>query len=177
MELLQYIKNNSSTFHIRTKEEIDQLFEELSVQKLPIDNKLDFYIRMSIQKVKLQLYYVLKLEEFRRRSLSIKPKKSDEDSCVVSFSKPANEKAKKKEKKRKYKATSIEKQHESEKRFTKEQLIAANKAKVAKFHPSPDLTAINPKYAQELRKLEEEKKMRERMKGKWVSIVSIPMKG
>lgn len=52
MELLQCLKNNSSTFHIRTKEEIDQLFNELSVQKLPIDNKLDFDIRMAIQKGK-----------------------------------------------------------------------------------------------------------------------------
>lgn len=177
MELLQYIKNNSSTFHIRTKEEIDQLFNELSVQKLPIDNKLDFYIRMSIQKVKLQLYYVLKLEEFRRRSLSIKPKKSDEDSCVVSFSKPANEKAKKKEKKRKYKATSIEKQHESEKRFTKEQLIAANKAKVAKFHPGPDFVASSTLIAKERLKIKHEKEMLEKTKNQWTSIVSIPMGG
>ena len=66
MELLQYLKNNNSTFHLRTKEEIDQLFNELAVNKTPIDNKLDFYIRMSIQKVKLQLYYELKLVEYRR---------------------------------------------------------------------------------------------------------------
>lgn len=55
MGILQYLKKNSSTFHIQTKEEIDQLFNELSIQKEPVDNKLDFYIRMSIQKVKLQL--------------------------------------------------------------------------------------------------------------------------
>ncbi len=66
MEILQHLKNNSSTFHIRTKEEIDQLFNELSAQELPVDNKLDFYIRLSIQKVKLQLYYELKLVEYRR---------------------------------------------------------------------------------------------------------------
>ena len=65
MELLQCLKNNSSTFHIRTKEDIDQLFNELSVKKLPIDNKLDFDIRMAIQKVKLQMYYELKLVEYR----------------------------------------------------------------------------------------------------------------
>lgn len=64
MGLLQSLKNNSSTFHIRTKEEIDQLFSELSILRLPIENKLDFYIRMSIQKVKLQLYYEVKLVEY-----------------------------------------------------------------------------------------------------------------
>ena len=66
MGILEHLKNNSSTFHFRTKEEIDQLFNELSILRLPVDNKLDFCIRMSMQKLKLQLYYELKLGEYRR---------------------------------------------------------------------------------------------------------------
>ena len=66
MVLLHQLKNNSSTVFIRTKEEINHLFSEMASQKLPIDNNLDFKIRMSIQKVKLQLYYELKLAEYRR---------------------------------------------------------------------------------------------------------------
>ena len=54
MELLKHLKVNSSTFHLRAKEEVDELFREMAEQKLPIDDKLDFMIRMSIQKVKLQ---------------------------------------------------------------------------------------------------------------------------
>ena len=175
MGLLEQLKANSSTFHIRKKEEIDMLFDELEESRRTVDNKLDFLIRMSIQQVKLQLYYSIKVDEYRRKPLSVKidiSKKDDGTIAVV-----AQPKTKQKERKRVRKPTSIELQHEMEKGQSKEQLIAANKARIAKFHPSPDLTAINPKYAQELRKLEEEKKMRERMKGKWVSIVSIPIKG
>ena len=66
---------------------------------------------------------------------------------------------------------------ESLKGMTKEEKIAANKARVAKYHPEPDLTSISPNYAKALSKLEHEKKMKERAKKLWYSIVSIPMGG
>ncbi len=59
----------------------------------------------------------------------------------------------------------------------REEIIAANKARVAKYHPEPDLTSISPNYAKALRKLEHEKNMKERAKRLWYSIVSIPMGG
>jgi hypothetical protein len=39
--------------HFQTKEEIDELFSEIKAQGLVIDSKLDYTIRMAIQKVKL----------------------------------------------------------------------------------------------------------------------------
>ena len=164
MELLQCLKNNSSTFHIRTKEEIDQLFNELSVQKLPIDNKLDFDIRMAIQKVKLQLYYELKLVEYRRSVNSAKKVASCESNLAPTV----------KEKKEK---TSFEKENERLKNKIKEELIAENKARVAKYHPEPDLNTCSTTFYKARRKNEHEKEMMEKYKGHWVSIVSIPMKG
>ena len=177
MGLLEHLKNNSSTFHLKTKEEIDVLFAEMEEMGQHVDSQLDFLIRMSIQKVKLQLYYVLKLEEYRRRPLSAKPKVVEEDAKNVSSSEPTEKKTKKKERKRKYKATSIEIQHEMEKGKTKEQLIAANKEKIAKFHPEPDFSKTSPKMAKERLKIKHEKEMLERTKGQWTSIVSIPMGG
>ena len=67
MGLLEQLKANSSTFHIRKKEEIDMLFDELEESRRTVDNKLDFLIRMSIQQVKLQLYYSIKVDEYRRK--------------------------------------------------------------------------------------------------------------
>ena len=48
MGLLEHLKNNSSTFHLRTKEEIDALFAEMEEIGQPVDNQLDFLIRMSM---------------------------------------------------------------------------------------------------------------------------------
>ena len=172
MELLQYLKNNSSTFHIRTKEEIDQLFNELSVQKLPIDNKLDFYIRMSIQKVKLQLYYELKLVEYRRLINSATKVTSSEVNPELIVKEKKDRTHKKKKKK-----TTIEEENERRKNKSKEELIAENKAKVAKYHPEPDFSTCSKTINQSRKKIEHEKEMRERTKGHWVSIISIPMGG
>ena len=172
MELLQCLKNNSSTFHIRTKEEIDQLFNELSVQKLPIDNKLDFDIRMAIQKVKLQLYYELKLVEYRRSVNSAKKVASCESNLAPTVKEKKDRTSKKKKKK-----TSFEKEDERRKNKTKEELIAENKARVAKYHPEPDLNTCSTTFYKARRKNEHEKEMMEKFKGHWVSIVSIPMKG
>lgn len=66
---------------------------------------------------------------------------------------------------------------ESLKGMTKEEKIAANKARVAKYHPEPDLTSLSPHYAKALSKLKHEKIMKERAKRLWYSIVSIPMGG
>ena len=62
-------------------------------------------------------------------------------------------------------------------KMTPEQRIAANKERVAKFHPEPDFSNISPQYARELRKVEHEKSMKEKAKKIWLSIVSIPMGG
>ena len=61
--------------------------------------------------------------------------------------------------------------------MTKEEKIAANKARVAKYHPEPDLNSCCRTIYQSRKKIEHEKEMRERTKGHWVSIVSIPMGG
>lgn len=67
MELLQSLINDSSNVHIRTKEEVEQLFNELSEKNQPIDNTLDLKIRMAIQQVKLQFFYESKLTEYRQK--------------------------------------------------------------------------------------------------------------
>ena len=172
MEILQYLKSNSSTFHIRTKEEIDQLFNELSVHKTPIDNKLDFYIRMSIQKVKLQLYYELKLVEYRR-SVNSATKITSCNSISDSIVKEKKNKTTKKKKKK----TSLEEDDERRKNKTKEELIAENRARIAKLHPAPNLDFISKTIYQSRKKIEHEKEMREKTKGQRVSIISIPMGG
>jgi hypothetical protein len=174
MGILQHLKTNSSTFHLRTKEEIDVLFAEMEEKGQTVDSQLDFLIRMSIQKVKLQLYYVLKLEEYRRKPISVKMKVSNKDANIVSISESAKKKVKKKKKQKK---SSIEKQLESEKGLTKEQLIAANKAKVAKFHLEPDFSIFSPQYKRALQKLKYEREMKEKTKNQWVSVVSVPMGG
>lgn len=61
--------------------------------------------------------------------------------------------------------------------MTKEEKIAANKARVAKYHPEPDFSTISPQYQKALSKLEHEKTMKERAKKLWYSIVSVPMGG
>lgn len=57
--------------------------------------------------------------------------------------------------------------------MTKEEKIAANKARVAKYHPEPDLSNISPAYRRVLSKLEFEKGL----KKIWKSFVSVPMGG
>ena len=172
MSILEHLKNNSSTLHIRTKEEIDQLFNELSFQKLPIDNKLDFYIRMSIQKVKLQLYYELKLVEYRRTVNSA----TKSTSCET-ISKPKVKDKRKETTTKKKSYTKLQTEDEMWKNKTKEELIAANRESVAKFHPEPDFTSISPKLKRSLQELEHEKEIKERSKKMWISVVSIPMGG
>lgn len=171
MGLLEQLKTNNSSFHFRSNEEIDILFSEMEEMGQYVDSQLDFLIRMSIQKVKLQLYYVAKLEEYRSKPISLKKKASDKEVNNLSGSKSTNEKEKKKKKNK------IKKQLESKTGLTKEQLIAANKARVAKFHPEPDFSTISPHYRRALQKLEFEREMKNRTKNQWVSVVSIPMGG
>lgn len=61
--------------------------------------------------------------------------------------------------------------------MTKEEIIAANKARVAKYHPEPDLTTCSTTVYKNRRKIEFEKKMKERAMKLWYSIVSVPMGG
>ena len=63
--------------------------------------------------------------------------------------------------------------------MTKEEKIAANKARVAKYHPEPDFSNVSPspQIAKERRKINHERNMLERAKKIWHSIVSVPMGG
>lgn len=63
--------------------------------------------------------------------------------------------------------------------MTKEEKIAANKARVAKYHPEPDFSNVSPspQIAKERRKIKHERNMLERAKKIWHSIVSVPMGG
>ena len=61
--------------------------------------------------------------------------------------------------------------------MTKEEKIAANKARVAKFHPEPDLSSCSKVIYQSRKKIEFEKKMKEKAKKIWYSVVSVPMGG
>ena len=61
--------------------------------------------------------------------------------------------------------------------MTKEEIIAANKARVAKLHPEPDFSTISPQYLRALQKLKHEKTMMEKAKKLWFSVVSVPMGG
>lgn len=168
MGLLEQLKTNSSTFHLRSKKEIDILFAEMEEMGQYLDSQLDFLIRMSIQKLKLQLYYLAKLDDYRSKPISLKAKVSDKEVNTLTFNESTKKKGKKK-KKNKQNKINIE--------LTKEQLIAANKARVSKFHPEPDFSTISPHYRRALQKLEFEKEMNNRTKNKWVSVVSIPMGG
>lgn len=51
---------------LRSEEDIDMLFQEMEKRRRPIGNNLDTIIRMSIQKLKLQKYYVAKLKVYRK---------------------------------------------------------------------------------------------------------------
>ena len=174
MALLEQLKSNSSTFHIKAKEEIDLLFSEIEATGQPVDNKLNFYIRMSIQKVKLQLYYELKLGEYRQKELVSKDNKSDKPEREPSVNESAKRKTKKKPKKQK---TSFERYDEWAKGKTKEELIAINKARVEKYHPKPDMSRISPLLLQARQKVEKEKKEKEATKRQYITIISVPMGG
>lgn len=65
--ILKKIQKDNGKLFLQSKDEIDQLFNELNAQNLTVDNKLDFVIRMAIRKVKLQLYYEVKLNENRKQ--------------------------------------------------------------------------------------------------------------
>lgn len=170
MTLLERLKNNSSTFQIKTKEDIDLLFGDMETIGQRVDDKLDFHIRMSIQKVKLQLYYELKLGEYRQKELVSKKNESDSSEEKPFVDDSAKGKTKKKKKR---KRSSLEQHDEWVKSKTKEELIAINKAKVAQYHPSPDLSTISPSLLKARKKVEKEKEKNRQ----YVSIISIPMGG
>lgn len=67
VKILKLFQNGEENIVIYSEDEIDQLFNELNAQNLTVDNKLDFVIRMAIRKVKLQLYYEVKLNENRKQ--------------------------------------------------------------------------------------------------------------
>lgn len=73
----------------------------------------------------------------------------------------------------------LKKQLNLEKRLTKEEKIALNKAKVAKYHPELDFSSISPspQIAKERQKIKHERNMLEKAKKIWHSIVSVPMGG
>ena len=67
--------------------------------------------------------------------------------------------------------------HKSLQGMTKEEKIAANKARVAKYHPEPDFTRCSTIVSKNRKKIEFEKKIKEKTKNLWYSIVSVPMGG
>ncbi len=160
--------------HLRTKEEIDELFSEMKALGQVIDNKLDFTIRMAIQKVKLQQYYEEMLVEYR----SLTKTNESIESTIIKPTKVIKNTAGKKTKKKK-KQTSLEKHDEWVKGLSKEEIIAINKERVAKYHPKPDMSEISPAYRRALYKMESEKCKRksEEEHRQWVSIVSVPFGG
>jgi len=66
-----------------------------------------------------------------------------------------------------------EKFEKSLKGMTKEQKIAANKARVAKYHPEPDIKDFTPSYKRVLQK----SKFKKTLKNIYMRIVSVPMGG
>lgn len=107
-------------------------------------------------------------------------KKETESLCEkVSSDHQENSGGKKKKKeKAKQKARREAREFEAKLRnMTPEEIIAANKERIAKFHPEPDFSNISPQYAREIRKLKHEKSMKEKAKKIWLSIVSVPMGG
>lgn len=172
MELYKKLKENNGSIHLKTKEEVDQLFHEMQDLNVSFDEKLDFNIRMAIPKVKLQQYYVVKLEEYK--SLSHNPVIKEEITAPPVAARAAE---KKKTKKKKRKKTSLELYDEWAKSKTKEEIIAINKSRVAQYHPKPDFSK-SPTLVNKLRrKIEFEKEMKEKNKNRWLSVVSVPMGG
>lgn len=82
-----------------------------------------------------------------------------------------NKKKEKKETKKQRERREEREFQNSLKGMTKEEIIAANKARVAKYHPEPDMSHFSTVYRRALSKLKHEKEMEERMKNKWFSVV------
>ena len=123
--------------------------------------------------MKFQLYYELKLDEYRRTVNSA----TKVQPCEITPNKAGNKKSIKKTAEKKKSKTSLQKEDEMRRNKTKEELIAENKARVAQFHPEPDFSTCSKTIRQSMKKIEHEKEMREKTKGHWVSIVSVPMGG
>ncbi len=185
MGLLQNIKNKNASFFLRTKEEVEQLFAELRESHIILDSQWDFNIRMALKKVKLQFYY---------EELALKYKEDCSSTCISEDSSTitcnadreelshpntlngdATQEAKKKKGKRKKQKAkrSLSEYDQSIRGMSKEEIIAANKARVAKYHPEPDFSHISPAYKQAISKIDFEKKK----KRVYMSIVSVPMGG
>ena len=171
MELYKKLKEDYSAIHLKTKDEVDQLFREMQGQNVTIDGKLDFNIRMAIQKVKLQQYYEVKLEEYKSQSQN--PVKSE----IIEHPVTASVVEKKKPKKTKRKMSPLVLQDEWARNKTKEEIIAINKAKVAQYHPEPDFSRSSTIVSKSRKKIEFEKEMKEKNKNLWFSVVSVPMGG
>lgn len=173
MGLIQDLKTNIGVFCLRTKEEVDMLFVEIRERGQTIDKQLDYAIRMALRKVKLQLYYEEKLAEYKPLSETSKRSESVNIAPTKAIKTESKKKAKKHTKKKK---SSLEKYDDMVKGLTKEELIAINKARVAQYHPEPDLSYVSPSYMKALRQVQKENREREK-KRPFVSIVSIPMGG
>ena len=83
---------------------------------------------------------------------------------------------KSKQRKKGLKKSTLELEDERRANKTKEELIAANRSRVGSYHPNP-VFKTSTSIAKARRKIEEEKEMKERMKGYRISIISIPMGG
>ena len=105
--------------------------------------------------------------------------KLEHDQVVTTPNSQESKQRKQKSKQRKkgLKKSTLELEDERRANKTKEELIAANRSKVGSYHPNPDFKSTPTSIAQARRKIEEEKEMKESMKGHRISIISIPMGG
>lgn len=74
ISLLETIRNNNGRVVLNSEDIIDRLFSELEAKNASVNQDLDLKIRMAIQKVKLQKYYVSKLEEYKKSKILTTPK-------------------------------------------------------------------------------------------------------
>ena len=85
----------------------------------------------------------------------------------------AKEKIKKRKSEKQKQKSDAKKFEASLKGMTKDEKIAANKERVAKYHPEPDMSSISPAYRRALSKMEFERSKKQI----YMSVISVPMGG
>ena len=125
----------SKKYILRTTEEIDAFFNQLEAQRKLISPELDLDIRMSLQKVKLQLYYDAKFKEYRKKFPYEKPMEITETKTTVSS---VTKKLSKKEKRKK----KIEEKIERELAFKRSQNAKAQIEDSVRFNNFRQIDAI-----------------------------------
>ncbi len=166
---------------IETKNSLNDLLALIERNFGVFSPDMELDIKAIISKPEVEEYFLRIIHEAHPQLEYDKPASSKEnrqkkalplDEIQKKKQKPKAKKEKKESEKQK-RRRELKEFEESMKGKTKEEIIAANKARVAKFHPEPDMTRYSTTYMKSLRKLEHEKSQRRI----YVSIVSIPMGG